>query len=183
MEALRIAQWRCWHATAQSSTCVHRRRPIQRVRLSVARKDSGANLPERRAASALRSSISSSFIAADSTVEPARRESAHTAPLSELESGRSGDIKIGKPARSVILIGDIHGQYDKLLELWGRLEEEMGSYEFSHSKVVFLGDYTDRGPDVREVVEFLSGLPAAMPNQVCVLSWSEFWYEETGEKI
>ncbi len=46
-------------------------------------------------------------------------------------------------------IGDIHGCYDRLLNLfsWLPLKDE--------DIVVFLGDYIDRGPDSRSVVDFV----------------------------
>lgn len=53
------------------------------------------------------------------------------------------------------LIGDIHGQYDKLTALLSRLGYQRHGQGFLHAegrKVVFLGDYIDRGPKVREVL-------------------------------
>ncbi len=53
------------------------------------------------------------------------------------------------------IIGDIHGQYDKLIPLIERLGYCAKGTGFSHPdgrKVIFLGDYIDRGPKVREVL-------------------------------
>ncbi len=58
------------------------------------------------------------------------------------------------------LIGDIHGHYDKLTTLLDRLGytcvgKEPSEHSFEHPegrKVIFLGDYIDRGPKVREVL-------------------------------
>lgn len=56
------------------------------------------------------------------------------------------------------LIGDIHGHADELVEL---LEDKLG-YRKSHGvyvhparKVIFLGDFIDRGPQIREVLEIV----------------------------
>jgi serine/threonine protein phosphatase 1 len=49
-------------------------------------------------------------------------------------------------------IGDIHGMREELEELLGKLPLEEGD------KLVFIGDYVDRGPDSKGVVEFLLGL-------------------------
>ncbi|CAN5808489.1 metallophosphoesterase [soil metagenome] len=53
------------------------------------------------------------------------------------------------------LIGDIHGQHGKLIALLNRLNyHEVGS-TWKHPegrKVIFLGDYIDRGPMIREVL-------------------------------
>lgn len=53
------------------------------------------------------------------------------------------------------IIGDIHGQHDKLTGLLGTLGYESRGCGFRHPegrKVIFLGDYIDRGPKVREVL-------------------------------
>ena len=53
------------------------------------------------------------------------------------------------------LIGDIHGQHDKLTALLGKLGYMPHRDGFKHPtgrKVIFLGDYIDRGPKVREVL-------------------------------
>lgn len=52
----------------------------------------------------------------------------------------------------MIAIGDIHGQYTALKELISRLPKE--------ELLIFLGDYTDRGPDSYEVIEYLIELGA-----------------------
>lgn len=60
------------------------------------------------------------------------------------------------------LIGDIHGQHDKLLALLGTLgysprgDRSRGEFAgWTHPerrKIIFLGDYIDRGPKIREVL-------------------------------
>ncbi|MFO1485533.1 MAG: metallophosphoesterase [Verrucomicrobiaceae bacterium] len=53
------------------------------------------------------------------------------------------------------LIGDIHGQHDKLTALLHKLGYQPRGAGFRHPegrKVIFLGDYVDRGPKVREVL-------------------------------
>lgn len=50
-------------------------------------------------------------------------------------------------------VGDIHGQYDALVELQSEVErryESKGDIQW-----VFLGDYTDRGPKSAQVVDYL----------------------------
>lgn len=44
-------------------------------------------------------------------------------------------------------VGDVHGCYDDLVTLLSMIPPE--------DKVVFVGDYVDRGPQVREVLEFV----------------------------
>lgn len=63
-----------------------------------------------------------------------------------------------------IAIGDIHGDLAQLRTLWERLPALTAS-----DTVVFLGDYVDRGPDSRGVIEFLRGLPTHTPARVVTL--------------
>ncbi|MFC5455979.1 metallophosphoesterase [Prosthecobacter fluviatilis] len=59
------------------------------------------------------------------------------------------------------LIGDIHGQHDKLTNLLGKLGYLPYGSGFRHPegrKVIFLGDYIDRGPKVREVLLTVRGM-------------------------
>ncbi len=46
-------------------------------------------------------------------------------------------------------VGDIHGCFDKLISLLSACDE-LGA-----ARYVFIGDYVDRGPDSRKVMEFL----------------------------
>lgn len=67
--------------------------------------------------------------------------------------------------RMTICVGDIHGHLDRLKALWRNLELKLGSEVFASSTVIFLGDYNDRGPDTKGVLEFLVGLPERYPKQ------------------
>ena len=60
---------------------------------------------------------------------------------------------------TTVAIGDIHGKYDML----DRLLVEIDAFSIrergiEHPKLVFLGDYVDRGPDSRRVVRRLRAL-------------------------
>ena len=66
--------------------------------------------------------------------------------------------------RRTIAVGDIHGdrtQLERLLERLPALE--------AGDTLLFIGDYIDRGPDSRGVVEVLRGLPARTPAQLVFL--------------
>ncbi|CAA6668514.1 unnamed protein product [Spirodela intermedia] len=69
------------------------------------------------------------------------------------------------PTRVVCCVGDIHGFYDRLLRLWANLELRVGGAAFRTALVIFLGDYCDRGPQTREVIDFLLSLPSRYPEQ------------------
>lgn len=67
--------------------------------------------------------------------------------------------------RTLICVGDIHGYINKLLNLWSNLQSHIDPDSFNSATVIFLGDYCDRGPDTRKVIDFLVSLPAKYPNQ------------------
>ena len=54
-------------------------------------------------------------------------------------------------------IGDVHGRFDLL----GRALEAIGDLEAQDARLVLLGDYVDRGPQSREVVDKLIELSAS----------------------
>ena len=49
------------------------------------------------------------------------------------------------------VIGDIHGQLAELQRVLALVEADGGA----QARIVFLGDYTDRGPDSKGVIELL----------------------------
>lgn len=58
-------------------------------------------------------------------------------------------------------IGDIHGHYDKATALLTRLGYVAHNGTFRHPegrKVIFLGDYIDRGPKIRETLHLVRGM-------------------------
>lgn len=57
------------------------------------------------------------------------------------------------------VVGDIHGCYDKLIALMDKINIDLDS-----EKLVFLGDYIDRGPDSYEVVDYLINLKKKYPD-------------------
>jgi len=64
----------------------------------------------------------------------------------------------GRPAvphfgPSTYVVGDIHGCLKPLQRLLAKIEPE------PDEEVVFIGDYIDRGPQAREVVDYLLSLP------------------------
>lgn len=64
----------------------------------------------------------------------------------------------------VVIFGDIHGQYNDLLEVLRK--QKLGKV---NKKFLFLGDYVDRGLHGPEVVAYLFALKVKFPNQVYLL--------------
>lgn len=52
-------------------------------------------------------------------------------------------------------IGDIHGRPDLLSDLLRQIEADAASRAAAKKTIVFVGDYVDRGPDTRGVIEIL----------------------------
>ena len=60
-------------------------------------------------------------------------------------------------SKTTYAIGDIHGYLNKLVALIERIKPTR------YDTLVFLGDYIDRGPDSRQVVDYLLKLSAKVP--------------------
>ena len=63
----------------------------------------------------------------------------------------------------LIAIGDIHGHLNKLRHLLDRIGPT------PEDRLVFLGDYVDRGPDSHAVVEYLLALRERLPETVFLM--------------
>jgi serine/threonine protein phosphatase 1 len=64
------------------------------------------------------------------------------------------------------VVGDVHGQIDKLKAVLGGCERFCAGH---HQQLVFLGDYVDRGRDSRAVVDLLMVLSRQRPEDVVCL--------------
>jgi serine/threonine protein phosphatase 1 len=62
--------------------------------------------------------------------------------------------------RRIYAVGDIHGRHDLLTDMLARIRADLAARPHRHPFVVFLGDYVDRGPDSRGVIETLIGFQA-----------------------
>jgi len=78
-------------------------------------------------------------------------------------------------------VGDIHGCHDKLVRLLDRLP-----FVPSTDAIVFLGDYLNRGPKSRQVLERLMDVERQCPRAVFLLGNHEralLEYARTGEQV
>ncbi len=69
------------------------------------------------------------------------------------------------PDAPFFAVGDIHGCFDRLRNLMPRLDEVADGTE----TIVFIGDYVDRGPKSRQVLEWLYEMAHAYPGKVICL--------------
>src|SRR5580704_5641133 len=70
----------------------------------------------------------------------------------------ANDIEASGPR--TYAIGDVHGRLDLLTEAIEAIGSHVGDAPF---RVVFLGDYVDRGPDSRGVIDLLMDLQKRWP--------------------
>jgi serine/threonine protein phosphatase 1 len=61
-------------------------------------------------------------------------------------------------------IGDIHGRADLLSKMRALIEADLLNARPTNALVIFLGDYIDRGPDSKCVIESLASDPFSVPS-------------------
>jgi len=69
----------------------------------------------------------------------------------------------------IFAIGDIHGCYHKLRELMARLP-----YTPGRDRLVFLGDYINRGPDSAKTLDYLCRLRKENPDMIALMGNHEY---------
>lgn len=67
-----------------------------------------------------------------------------------------------------IVIGDIHGCYKELKSLIATLEKNR-KYDKKKDRLIFLGDYIDRGSDSRKVIGFIKDLQKHNKNVIALM--------------
>lgn len=64
------------------------------------------------------------------------------------------------PGHLVYAVGDIHGRADLLAQMLRLVADDAAPLDADRRHIIFLGDYIDRGPDSRGVIDLaLDGLP------------------------
>ncbi len=72
-----------------------------------------------------------------------------TAPSRSVAASAPTDTRI-------YAVGDIHGRADLLSEIIARIDDDIRRRPIAHTVEVYLGDYIDRGPHSRTVIDLLS---------------------------
>jgi serine/threonine protein phosphatase 1 len=69
----------------------------------------------------------------------------------------SRSVAAATPADTrIYAVGDIHGRADLLSEITARIDDDIRRRPIAHTVEVYLGDYIDRGPDSRAVLDLLA---------------------------
>jgi serine/threonine protein phosphatase 1 len=73
------------------------------------------------------------------------------------------NLRVAKTPDDTLIwaVGDVHGCADLLQALMTAVLEDIEQRDAGTSHLVFLGDYIDRGPDSRGVLDYLAGLVGA----------------------
>lgn len=80
------------------------------------------------------------------------------------------------PAGEIVYaVGDLHGRLDLLERLLPLIAADAAGSDAKRRFLVFLGDYVDRGPDSRGVIDRLMAGPLDGFEQVCLLGNHEAW--------
>lgn len=69
----------------------------------------------------------------------------------------------------IYAVGDVHGRLDLLEELAAKIERDLKDQPADRTLEVFLGDYVDRGPQSRDVIEWLIKTPPLTGQRLCLL--------------
>jgi serine/threonine protein phosphatase 1 len=91
-----------------------------------------------------------------------------------LRPKRNRQILAGPPSvgadRRVYAIGDVHGRLDLLVELLDMIgRDDWRRKQRDETCLVLLGDYVDRGPQSRDVIDFIIKLREQWPNMTCLM--------------
>lgn len=72
-----------------------------------------------------------------------------------VEIGRSRMTPSTPAGQRIYAVGDVHGRADLLREVFARIDEDFRAYPTKNPLQIFVGDYIDRGPQSREVIDLL----------------------------
>jgi serine/threonine protein phosphatase 1 len=73
------------------------------------------------------------------------------------------------PDLRLYAVGDVHGRADALRDVFGRIDADRGISTARRRLTIFLGDYVDRGPASREVLELLIDRSRSRPRELLLL--------------
>ncbi|RAZ85657.1 serine/threonine protein phosphatase [Mesorhizobium hawassense] len=72
----------------------------------------------------------------------------------------------GPDGMRLYAIGDVHGRHDLLVAMHRRIESQLEYAPATDWRIIHLGDYVDRGPDSKSVVDFLIEMQKRDPRNI-----------------
>src|SRR6185312_6720943 len=66
-------------------------------------------------------------------------------------------------------IGDVHGCDELLADMHARINRDLAARGAADYRIIHVGDYVDRGPDSRAVIERLARMCDADPRVLCLM--------------
>jgi serine/threonine protein phosphatase 1 len=69
----------------------------------------------------------------------------------------------------IYAVGDIHGRFDLLEALYAEISRDVRAAPPGRSVEIFIGDYVDRGPRSRDVIEWMVTAPLVTDERICLL--------------
>jgi serine/threonine protein phosphatase 1 len=85
------------------------------------------------------------------------------------ESGIDFEAASGPPGMRLFAIGDVHGRADLLDIMLERIDADLAADRPDDWRIVFLGDYVDRGPDSAGVLETIARRTQDDPRHIALL--------------
>lgn len=77
--------------------------------------------------------------------------------MQQMSAAPSRSVSASAPADTrIYAVGDIHGRADLLSEIIARIDDDMRRRPIAHTVEVYLGDYVDRGPHSKTVIDLLA---------------------------
>ena len=77
--------------------------------------------------------------------------------MQQMPASPSRSVNASAPADTrIYAVGDIHGRADLLSEITARIDDDIRRRPIAHTVEVYLGDYIDRGPHSRTVIDLLA---------------------------
>ena len=77
--------------------------------------------------------------------------------MQQVSAASSRSVNASAPSDTrIYAVGDIHGRADLLSEIIARIDDDIRRRPIAHTIEVYLGDYVDRGPQSKTVIDLLT---------------------------